>query len=79
VYPYEERGVGYGENMPKMKTNRGAAKRFKATGTGKIKRSKAFANHLMSSKTTKRKRGLRQNGLIDATNRRTVKRLLPYI
>ena len=43
--------------MPKMKTNRGAAKRFKKTGTGKIKRSKAFTSHILTKKSTKRKRG----------------------
>lgn len=46
--------------MPKMKSNRGASKRFKATGSGKIKRNKAYASHILTKKTTKRKRGLRQ-------------------
>jgi len=49
----------------KLKTNRGAAKRFKKTGTGKVKRSKAYGSHLMSSKTTKRKRRLRKNVVVD--------------
>ena len=49
--------------MPKMKTNRGAAKRFKITGSGKIVRSKAFANHILTKKTTKRKRGFRQSAV----------------
>ncbi|MCI5147964.1 LSU ribosomal protein L35P [Candidatus Electrothrix marina] len=65
--------------MPKMKTNRGAAKRFKATGTGKIRRSKAFTSHILTSKSTKRKRNLRQSGLIDAADTKAVKRMLPYL
>ncbi|CAK8713629.1 MAG: 50S ribosomal protein L35 [Candidatus Electrothrix sp. AW2] len=65
--------------MPKMKTNRGAAKRFKATGSGKIRRSKAFTSHILTSKSTKRKRNLRQSGLIDAADTKAVKRMLPYL
>ncbi|MCI5222969.1 MAG: 50S ribosomal protein L35 [Candidatus Electrothrix sp. AR4] len=65
--------------MPKMKTNRGAAKRFKATGTGKIRRSKAFTSHILTSKSSKRKRNLRQSGLIDAADTKAVKRMLPYL
>ncbi|MCI5130264.1 MAG: 50S ribosomal protein L35 [Candidatus Electrothrix sp. EH2] len=65
--------------MPKMKTNRGAAKRFKATGSGKIRRSKAFTSHILTSKSTKRKRNLRQSGLIDAADSKAVKRMLPYL
>jgi large subunit ribosomal protein L35 len=65
--------------MPKMKTNRGAAKRFKATGTGKIRRSKAFTSHILTTKSTKRKRNLRQSGLVDASNTKAVKRMLPYL
>ncbi|MFZ7111047.1 MAG: 50S ribosomal protein L35 [Desulfatiglandales bacterium] len=65
--------------MPKMKTNRGAAKRFKATGTGKVLRSKAFASHILTKKTTKRKRGLRKAGLVDATNKKAITRLIPYL
>lgn len=64
--------------MPKLKTNRGAAKRFKITGAGKIIRSKANANHILTKKTTKRKRVLRKGGLVDDTNVRGVKRMLPY-
>ena len=64
--------------MPKMKTNRGAAKRFKITGTGKIVRSKAFANHILSHKSKKRKRNLRQSGLVDPTNKKSIARLIPY-
>ncbi len=47
--------------MPKIKTNRGAAKRFRKTGTGKIRRNKAFTSHILTNKTTKRKRDLRQS------------------
>lgn len=64
--------------MPKMKTNRGAAKRFKATGSGKIKRSKAFTSHILTKKSTKRKRGLRQAGIVDSANSKGIKRILPY-
>jgi large subunit ribosomal protein L35 len=64
--------------MPKMKTNRGAAKRFKVTGTGKITYSKSHANHILTKKTTKRKRSLRKSGIIDKTNRAATKRLIPY-
>ena len=65
--------------MPKMKTNRGAAKRFKATGSGKIRRSKAFTSHILTKKSTKRKRNLRKSGLIDASDTKAVKRMLPYM
>ena len=65
--------------MPKMKTNRGAAKRFKATGTGKVLRSKAFASHILTKKTTKRKRSLRKSELVDATNKKAITRLIPYL
>ena len=65
--------------MPKMKTNRGAAKRFKLTGSGKIKRSKAFSSHILTKKSTKRKRGLRQAGLVDASNLKGIRKILPYM
>lgn len=65
--------------MPKMKTNRGAAKRFKATGTGKIVRNKAFASHILTKKSTKRKRSLRKSGLVDETNVKGIRRILPYL
>ena len=65
--------------MPKMKTNRGAAKRFKATGTGKIRRSKAFTSHILTKKSTKRKRNLRKSGLIVAADAKAVRRMLPYL
>ncbi|MDD5712776.1 MAG: 50S ribosomal protein L35 [Smithellaceae bacterium] len=65
--------------MPKLKTHRGAAKRFSLTGTGKVKRSKAYASHIMTSKTTKRKRNLRKSAILDKTNEREIKRLIPYL
>jgi large subunit ribosomal protein L35 len=65
--------------MPKMKTNRGAAKRFKVTGSGKIKRSKAFSSHILTSKSTKRKRGLRKSDLVDASNLKGIRKILPYM
>jgi len=65
--------------MPKMKTNRGAAKRFKLTGSGKIKRNKAYASHILTKKSTKRKRGLRQAGLVDSANTKAIKKILPYM
>lgn len=65
--------------MPKMKTNRGAAKRFKATGSGKIVRNKAFSSHILTKKSTKRKRNLRKSGLVDGTNKKQVHRLVPYL
>ena len=64
--------------MPKMKTNRGAAKRFKLTGSGRIKRNKAFSSHILTKKSTKRKRGLRQGDIVDASNHKGIKRILPY-
>jgi large subunit ribosomal protein L35 len=64
--------------MPKIKTHRGAAKRFKKTGTGKIKRSKANKSHLLTCKNAKRARNLRKQGLIDSTNLDGVRKLLPY-
>ena len=64
--------------MPKMKSNRGAAKRFKTTGTGKFRRSKAFKSHILTKKTAKRKRNLRKSALVDSTNVRGVRRMLPY-
>jgi large subunit ribosomal protein L35 len=64
--------------MPKMKTNRGAAKRFKLTGSGKIKRNKAYSSHILTKKSTKRKRGLRQGDIVDASDHKGIKRILPY-
>jgi len=64
--------------MPKLKTNRGAAKRFKKTGTGKFVYRKSHANHILTKKSRKRKRALRQDNLVDKTNERELKLLLPY-
>jgi large subunit ribosomal protein L35 len=62
--------------MPKMKTNSGAKKRFKLTGTGKIKRKHAFHSHILTKKSTKRKRNLVKTGLVDETNERRIFSLL---
>ncbi|MDR2339419.1 MAG: 50S ribosomal protein L35 [Deltaproteobacteria bacterium] len=64
--------------MPKMKSNRSAMKRFKFTAAGKIRRNKAYARHILTTKTTKQKRGLRSKALVDPTNAAAVRRLLPY-
>ncbi len=63
--------------MPKIKTNRAAAKRFKKTGTGKFVFFKSHASHILTKKTTKRKRSLRQSNIIDKTNVKEVRLLLP--
>ena len=65
--------------MPKMKTSRAAAKRFKVTGTGKLKRAKAYKSHILTKKTTKKKRDLRQATITDVTNVKNMKKILPYI
>ena len=65
--------------MPKIKTNRAAAKRFKATGTGKLKRNKAYKSHILTKKTTKRKRNLRKSTIADQTNVKNMKKVLPYL
>ena len=65
--------------MPKMKTNRSAAKRFKKTGTGKLVRNKAYKSHILTKKSTKRKRALRQDVVVDATNVQNMKKILPYV
>lgn len=65
--------------MPKIKTNRGAAKRFKRTGGGKIVRNKAYASHILTKKKTKRKRALRKDDVVDQADVRGVKRMLPYL
>jgi len=64
--------------MPKMKTKSGAAKRFKALGSGGIKRSHAFLRHILTKKTTKRKRQLRGTTMVHASNKRQVRAMLPY-
>ena len=65
--------------MPKIKTNSGAKKRFALTGSGKIKRKHAFKSHILTKKTTKRKRNLRKATMTDATNEKVMKKILPYI
>jgi large subunit ribosomal protein L35 len=65
--------------MPKMKTNSGAAKRFSKTGTGRIRRSKAFTSHILTKKTTKRKRNLRQSTLVSRADEKNISRLIPYL
>ncbi|MCK9296651.1 MAG: 50S ribosomal protein L35 [Desulfobulbaceae bacterium] len=65
--------------MPKMKTNRGAAKRFKLSGSGKVIRRKAFTSHILTKKSTKRKRNLRQSAVVDSANSKGIKRILPYM
>ena len=65
--------------MPKLKTKKAAAKRFKKTGTGELKRSKAYKSHILTKKTTKRKRNLRKAAMTDSTNVKNMKKILPYI
>ena len=64
--------------MPKIKTKRAAAKRFSVTGTGKLKRAKAYKSHILTKKSTKRKRNLRQAAMTDETNVKNMKKVLPY-
>jgi large subunit ribosomal protein L35 len=64
--------------MPKMKTHRGAAKRFSVTGSGKIKRNKANKGHLLTHKSPKKMRTLRKGALVDIAQLANVKKLLPY-
>jgi large subunit ribosomal protein L35 len=64
--------------MPKMKTNRGAAKRFTKTASGRFKRSQAYLNHILTKKSTKRKRHLRHGLIVDAADHQSIKRMLPY-
>ena len=62
--------------MPKIKTRKGVAKRFKVTSKGKLKRSHAFKGHILTKKTTKRKRGLRQAGLVHKSDEKRMKKML---
>ncbi|RJR27039.1 MAG: 50S ribosomal protein L35 [Candidatus Latescibacterota bacterium] len=62
--------------MPKLKSNRAARKRFRVTGTGKVKRTKAYASHILTKKTTKRKRKLRRGTTVAGSDARRVKRML---
>ena len=63
--------------MPKMKSHRGAAKRFKKTGSGKYKRSHAFTSHILGKKSPKRKRNLRKSEIVTSTQEKMLKKLLP--
>ena len=62
-----------------MKTTKAAAKRFKTTGTGKLKRNKAYKSHILTKKAQKRKRNLRKATITDATNVKNMKKILPYM
>jgi large subunit ribosomal protein L35 len=62
--------------MPKMKTSRAAAKRFKVTGSGAIRRSRSMKQHILTKKTTKRKRKLRKSGEVDKADRGNVRKML---
>lgn len=64
--------------MPKMKTNSGAKKRFKKTGSGKIKRKKAFKSHILTKKSSKRKNKLGKSTLVDKADKKSIERLIPY-
>ena len=64
--------------MPKIKSHSASKKRFSFTGTGKIKRRKAYKSHLLTSKTTKRKRGLRKSTLASAANAMAIRKMIPY-
>jgi large subunit ribosomal protein L35 len=64
--------------MPKLKTHSGAAKRFKKTGTGKVKRGHAFARHILTTKTTKKKRHMDKDTIMDKADTAKVKRMIPY-
>ena len=65
--------------MPKVKTSRAAAKRFKKTGTGQLKRMKAYKSHILTKKSPKRKRNLRKAAITDASNVKNMKKILPYL
>ncbi len=65
--------------MPKIKTNRAAAKRFKVTGTGKFARARANKSHILTKKPSKRTRRLRQSALVHGTNEHALRRMLPYL
>lgn len=65
--------------MPKIKTNRGAAKRFRKTATGRFKRGHAFHNHILTKKDAKRKAGLRATTLVSESDTPAIRRMLPYV
>jgi len=64
--------------VPKIKTNRSAAKRFRVTGTGKIKRNKGYKRHILSTKGKKRKRHLRQATMVSSVETKNIRQLIPY-
>ena len=64
--------------MPKLKTHSSSKKRFNVTGSGKIKRAKAYRRHILTKKTPKRKRNLRKNTVVSSADYSTIKRLIPY-
>ena len=64
--------------MPKLKTHKGASKRFKKTGTGKVVRHHAFSRHILTSKSRKRKRKLHQSVVADPADQAVLKRMIPY-
>ncbi len=64
--------------MPKIKTNRSAAKRFRVTGSGKVKRNKGYKRHILSSKNKKRKRQLRKATTVAAVETKNIRKLIPY-
>ena len=65
--------------MPKIKTKRAAAKRFKMTASGNLKRNKAYKRHILTKKTTKNKRNLRHAAMMDKTNEKNMKKVMPYL
>ncbi len=65
--------------MPKMKTKRGAAKRFRASGSGRVRRNQAYTSHILTKKNSKRKRNLRKGAMVSEADTRSVKRMLPYL
>ena len=65
--------------MPKLKTRRGAAKRFKITAKGKVKRRRGYLRHILVNKTHKQKRRLGKSALVDKSNEKAIKRLIPYL
>ena len=65
--------------MPNVKTSRAAAKRFKVSGSGKLIRNKAYKSHILTKKSTKRKRNLRKDIVTDSTNSKVMKKILPYL
>jgi len=76
-----KRGIFYFKGvtwMPKLKTNKGAAKRFRLTSTGKVKRKKAYKSHILTKKAPKRKRDLRKPALVNKRDEKNIRRLIPY-